>query len=938
MSDPTLVFLPWVDRGGAATRPPDRRESHPASHVTTSAEVVVNNNNTEPASVSVQMMGPGDVTALAPQQVIRTDPAPGTATFESNYLALIELDEPSLPWLFTPASAVAGRLRPWLCLVVVEVGPGVRLDPPGTSPLPVLRIGPPARPEIQLPNLADSWAWAHAQVAPTGTDGPALTAALGGDPARNLSRLVCGRLLTKQTEYLACVVPTFEAGRRAGLGDDPGDAQGPAWTLVPDMRPVELPVYHHWRFATGPAGDFQSLALAIRGRTVPETFGSRPIDLSTAGLGLADTDDAQVRLGGALRALGADPVVWSDPTLPARFAAALTGVLNTPDQAPAETPVLAPPRYGAAYRAAATLDPTVPTRWYEQLNTDPAARVTAALGVQVVQRDQETLVASAWDQAADLRAVAALGRLADAGIAVAQRMQARHLTPLSAEVGVFVVAPLFPRLRLDPVVGEPALTGVLGGGDVPAQTFGATVRRVVRMRGATVRRAGRVAAEPTRLDLAVHLDGIAGPARARIDAGHLATFEVLGAGATSPVDLAWGLMRPDTFIDAPPRPVFSVRPLSLGGPGGGIRPGDVLGPATPTVIVRERTTRLGRLGRLGRALRLRRDDEPPDLPEPPDIDPPEPDPPPPPRRDSADAAAFRVLAPRHLTRFLAPVRNEGPVRAPIDMGAIFHQVIAMTAPARTFNAALGGLLDPTAADPTAPDPAAPVPARLSPGFGAPMASALAELGQEWLLPGLGEVPADTALALRTNSSFVQAFMIGLNHELGRELLWREFPTALTATFFQRFWDNAIDPAAPVDLEPLADWGDRALGAAPATGERFVLLLRTELLRRFPDALVTAVRGVETLLPVFTGALVPDVRYFGFAIPETEAEHWSIVIAEQPSAPRFGFEVGEAPAGVSHAPAPDDTSAALARRLQQLPAQITIPVPVLLRPHDPEVER
>jgi hypothetical protein len=56
----------------------------------------------------------------------------------------------------------------------------------------------------------------------------------------------------------------------------------------------------------------------------------------------------------------------------------------------------------------------------------------------------------------------------------------------------------------------------------------------------------------------------------------------------------------------------------------------------------------------------------------------------------------------------------------------------------------------------------------------------------------------------------------------------------------------------------------------------------------------------------------------------------VVIAEQPSAPRFGFEVGEAPPGLSHAPAPDPTSAALAQRLRQLPARITIPVPVLLR--------
>ena len=42
MSEPSLVFLPWVDRGGTADRPPDRPETHPASQVTTNAEVVVN--------------------------------------------------------------------------------------------------------------------------------------------------------------------------------------------------------------------------------------------------------------------------------------------------------------------------------------------------------------------------------------------------------------------------------------------------------------------------------------------------------------------------------------------------------------------------------------------------------------------------------------------------------------------------------------------------------------------------------------------------------------------------------------------------------------------------------------------------------------------------------------------------------------------------------
>ena len=215
------------------------------------------------------------------------------------------------------------------------------------------------------------------------------------------------------------------------------------------MAPVELPVYHHWRFATGPAGDFQSLALAIRGRPVPDDVrlpADRPVDRrARPGRHRRRPGAARRRAAGARRR----PSAWSDPALPGRFAPRSTDVLNAPDQVPAATPLLAPPRYGAAYRPAATLDPAVPARWYEQLNTDPAARVAAALGVQVVQREQETLVASAWDQAADLRAAAALGRLADAGIAVAQRLQARHLSPLAAEVGVFVVAPLFPRLHLD---------------------------------------------------------------------------------------------------------------------------------------------------------------------------------------------------------------------------------------------------------------------------------------------------------------------------------------------------------------------------------------------------------------------------------------------------------------------------------------------------------
>ena len=67
---------------------------------------------------------------------------------------------PDLPWLYTPAAPSAQGLRPWLVLVVVREQAGVSLDTPAGS-LPLLRIDTPAVVADELPDLADSWAWAH---------------------------------------------------------------------------------------------------------------------------------------------------------------------------------------------------------------------------------------------------------------------------------------------------------------------------------------------------------------------------------------------------------------------------------------------------------------------------------------------------------------------------------------------------------------------------------------------------------------------------------------------------------------------------------------------------------------------------------------------------------------------------------------------------------
>ena len=99
----------------------------------------------------------------------------------------IEFDPPDFPWLFTPARAPADdRLRPWCVLVVVDLDV---VDPPRTQPGSRCRCSRcRAQPSAsELPDLAESWAWAHAQVvAPAGT-GDAAAAALGRSGAERVA-------------------------------------------------------------------------------------------------------------------------------------------------------------------------------------------------------------------------------------------------------------------------------------------------------------------------------------------------------------------------------------------------------------------------------------------------------------------------------------------------------------------------------------------------------------------------------------------------------------------------------------------------------------------------------------------------------------------------------------------------------------------------------
>jgi len=493
MSDADLVFLPWVRRGAAAALlDPDKFTSDQPGLASATASVTVNSGPA--ASVPVTVMGPGHVTGLDRRQVIRTDPAPGSRTFEPNYFPLIELDEPSLPWLFTPAGAGAqDRLRPWLCLVVVRLQDGVRLDPPTSGPLPVLRIGGPTDAAAELPDLADSWAWAHGQV--TSETGVSIETQLAGNPERTVSRLLCSRILRPDTEYLACVVPTFELGRKAGLGQEITAADEahlePAWK--PSAHTAELPVYYSWPFATGAGGDFQSLAMLLRARPLPPGIGIQPVDVGESGLSADIPAGTSVPLGGALQPVGANEGGWPTAVLQAAWEQALRPILNAPATVVAtQDPLLAPPLYGAAQAKVVKLDVGSPGRWFEQLNLAPWHRAVAHLGTRVVQEQQDALMASAWDQAGQLAKVNQLLRQAQLGWRVALSLHSRHISQMNAAVGLQVLAPAQPRMLLRGGV----LANVLADTGLEPSAYSTALRRVARPRGAVNRRVQRVATTP----------------------------------------------------------------------------------------------------------------------------------------------------------------------------------------------------------------------------------------------------------------------------------------------------------------------------------------------------------------------------------------------------------------------------------------------------------
>ncbi|MBK8969721.1 MAG: hypothetical protein IPM36_24305 [Lewinellaceae bacterium] len=185
------------------------------------------------------------------------------------------------------------------------------------------------------------------------------------------------------------------------------------------------------------------------------------------------------------------------------------------------------------------------------------------------------------------------------------------------------------------------------------------------------------------------------------------------------------------------------------------------------------------------------------------------------------------------------------------------------------------------------------PVMAAPKFVESMYEHLAALSKDFIIPGISGLKNNSVLLMEPNQPFIEAFMAGLNHEMARELLWREYPTDQRGTYFKQFWnpDDFLNlTGATVNLEdirPMHDWAQNLGSNKPADSMApgLVLVIRGDLLRKFPNTIIYAHKAkfnphpvreldaddvVNFKFPVFKAQLEPDITLIGFELTPAQA--------------------------------------------------------------------
>ena len=984
----TYTFLPWLRQGiGSKIQQQDNLGVGLTSSERVSVQVSLQVNG-EPdfASGDVQLLGPGDVIGINPQAIIRTDPRNWITDFEPNYLACIEFYDEDFPWRYTPARAVEvdgsgaavddtrrTKLRPWIFLMVLEEGefdPDVSHD--GT--LPVVTLSEDVEPGEVFPPAEQGWAWAHVHVSKdiTGENThsvdqtvDALESLLAQNPDEALSRLVSPRKLKPQTGYHAFVIPAFEVGRLAGLAQstEGEDTLAPSWGL----GQKEYPIYHRWYFRTGERGDFEYLAKLLESRPVDKRVGIRDMDMQKPDFGVPGMSDATndllvMGLEGALKSPDAEPRPEKWPPADASdypdFLKELVEkvnlqdtLLHPPDSGSGHPdPVISPPLYGRWHALQARLN--VGNGWVNELCQDPRNRVAAGVGTQVIQANQETYMLKAWQQLGDVLRANQKIRQLQLAIVVSHRLFARFLLPLKSDQKIAITAQVHSR-----VLGSPTtIFQQVKQSRLPQAALSPAFRRVFRPRGTLMRKAtpdsggkpddlleqlndGRVSAAPPReapkkqisvdgvvpswvpewlrklllspyavwvllllsavIVAAVFIAGVSGISMTlvAVSVGALASIEQLRRRVQFAERFRQENLTTQAVEQIPLRPGFAISDPEEALPAGASQAG---------------------------------------------------------QGESLEAANFRTALLDLHARFEAP-SPQAAEKPPLDFTATSLKLVEALNPVYVLPRRFLSFVAMPKSFKYLRHTETIVPVMAHPVFSDPMYKPLRDISSELLIPNLNLIPNNTITLMESNPRFIESYMVGLNHEMARELLWREYLTDQRGSYFRQFWDvgDVINRDGGKDdktleeelrdISPLHTWArSSSLGThknreLPGGGReeetKLVLVIRGDLLKKYPTAIIFAQKAkwvddkddpqippgkirvldesnpqANVKEPVFKAQIEPDVRFIGFDLTASVAKGdpappagdddagnpgWFFCLQERPGETRFGLDITDA---------------------------------------------
>jgi len=199
-----------------------------------------------------------------------------------------------------------------------------------------------------------------------------------------------------------------------------------------------------------------------------------------------------------------------------------------------------------------------------------------------------------------------------------------------------------------------------------------------------------------------------------------------------------------------------------------------------------------------------------------------------------------------------------------------------------------------------------------------MYKGLAALSKDYVLPGVENIESNGVTLCEENRRFIEAYLVGLNHEMGRELVWRNFPTDQRGTVFSFFWDQVVANNPPPDIKEIHRWQNQLGGNKENAGQsaNLALVIKGDLIRRYPSTIVYALKippkgnfwsktypdnnppmsGDQLINPIFRAQVGADILCVGFPFslanvrgPTQDGEYY-FILQENQDLPRFGFDV------------------------------------------------